>query len=525
MKVQFIDATQAAALIPDHSTVGIDGFIGFCLADDILGEIEQRFIRESHPNHLSVVNVAGLGGDGKNRGINHFAHPGLMRRFLCSNLSLAPKIYPLIMDNAFPTFMIPQGILADMMRSIAAGKPGVISKVGLQTFVDPRLDGGRVNDAAKMAGEDHVVELLEHNGETYLFYPSFPIDVAIIKGSCADEDGNISIEKEAIHIDQLEMAAAARNSGGIVMVQVDEIVPRGSIHPQKVTVPGCFVDYVIKGAPGNTGQHFIGDGKAVPSWCGDERVPFDKIEPMEFGLHKIICRRGSQEIHHGDFINLGIGIPMGVSEILNEEGCIDQVTLSIESGVTGGVPAPGLATGAAYNPVAILKQPDIFDIYDGGGIDFTGVGAAEIDRHGNVNVSKFAGKVTGPGGFINITQGAKTLCFMGTFTAGGAEIRIEDGALHIVREGKYIKFKNEVEHVTFSGHYAKEREDQKVFYITERAVFALRPEGMTLLEIAPGVDLEQDILNQMEFRPIIASDLKEMDPRLFHPEPLGLHLT
>ena len=523
MPAKFISAGEAAELIKDGSTVAIDGFIGFCLADDILGNIEERFIRDGHPRDLSVVNVAGLGGDGRDRGINHFAHRGLMRRFLCSNLSLAPKLYPLIMDNTFPTFMMPQGVLSHMMRAIASHKPGVITKVGTKTFVDPRIDGGKVNDAAENSGEN-IVELLDLHGSEYLFYPAFPIDVAIIKGSIADRDGNISIEKEAIHIEQFEMAAAARNSGGIVMVQVDRIVDHGGIHPQMVTVPSTLVDYVIQGTPGNTGQHFIPDQDFVPSWCGDEKIPFGDIKPLPLDTHKVICRRACMEVRAGDFMNLGIGIPMNVSEVLNEEGVIEHISSSIESGVTGGVPAPGIATGAAYNPVAIIKQPDIFDFYDGGGIDFACLGAAEIDMHGNVNVSKFAGKVTGPGGFINITQGAKTVCFLGTFTAGKSEINVKDGGIDIVREGKYIKFKKNVEHITFSGEYSIEKGNQNVFYITERAVFKLTGKGLTLIEIAPGIDIEKDILPFMEFTPVISDELRTMDKRLFLPEKMSLEI-
>lgn len=523
MSAKFISAKDAACLIRDNSTVAVDGFIGFCLADDILGEIEQRFINENHPKDLSVVNVAGLGGDGKDRGINHFAHRGLMRRFLCSNLSLAPKLYPIIMDNCFPAFMMPQGVLSHMMRAIASHKPGVITKVGTKTFVDPRIDGGKVNEAAENSNES-IVELLNLNGSDYLFYPAFPIDVAIIKGSTADKDGNISLESEAIHIEQFEMAAAARNSGGIVMVQVDRIVECGDIHPREVTVPSTLVDYVILGKPENTGQHFIPGQDFVPSWCGDEKIPFGDIKPLPLDIHKVICRRACMEIKAGDFMNLGIGIPMNVSEVLNEEGVIQQVSSSIESGVTGGVPAPGLATGAAYNPTAIIKQPDIFDFYDGGGIDFACLGAAEIDMHGNVNVSKFSGKVTGPGGFINITQGAKTVCFLGTFTAGRSNINIKNGCLDIVQEGSYIKFKKNVEHITFSGEYSIEKDNQTVFYITERAVFKLTEQGLTLIETAPGIDISKDILPFMEFVPIISENLRTMDSRLFHPEKMGLEL-
>ena len=535
MTARFITAKEAADLIRDRWTVGIDAFIGFCLADDILGEIEERFLREGHPRDLSVLNVAGIGGDGKGRGINHFAHEGLMRRFLCSNLSLANRMYPLIMENRVPTYMIPQGVLSHMMRAVAAGDKAVISQVGMKTFVDPRVDGGRINRAAaEIAPEDaYVIETIDIKGEEYLYYPAVPLDACIIKGSIADDAGNISIEKEAIHIEQYEMAAATRNAGGKVFVQVDGRVPVGTIHPQKVTVPANMVDYVIVGTPGNTGQHFIDDpkilgaqqGRHVASWCGDVRIPFEDIRPMPFGLPKIICRRGLFEMSKGDFINLGIGISMDVSAVLNEEGRIDDVSSSIESGVVGGVPAPGIATGAAYNPTAMLKQPDIFDFYDGGGIDFAALGAAEIDAMGNVNVSRFAGKVTGPGGFINISQGAKKVCFMGTFTAGKQDIRLEDGRLRIVKDGPYIKFVNRVDHITFSGEYslAKARK-QKVLYITERAVFELREEGVTLIEIAPGADLQRDILDKMEFVPVIADDLALMDSRLFREERMEIEL-
>lgn len=524
MAVKFINAQEAANIIKDNSTVAVDAFISFCLADDILGEIENRFINEGHPHSLSVVNVAGIGGDGKDRGINHFAHKGLMRRFLCSNLSLANKVYPLIMENAFPCFMIPQGVLSHMMRAIASRKPGVITEVGMKTFVDPRVDGGCINDAAK-ASDDRPVQIITLNGSDCLFYPAFSIDVAIIKGTKADRKGNISLEKEAMHLEQLEMATAARNTGGIVMVQVDEIVESGELHPQMVTVPSTLVDYVILGSPENTGQHFIEDlPKPVNSWCGDEKIQLEEIKSMPLGVEKIICRRAALEISEDSFINLGIGVPMNVSNVLNEEGLINKVSASIESGVMGGVPAPGIATGAAYNPDAILKQPDMFDFYDGGGIDYACLGSAEIDMHGNVNVSRFAGKVPGPGGFINITQGAKNVCFMGTFTAGKSDIRIEDGRLNIVKDGPHIKFKENVDHITFSGENSIDKGRQHIVYITERAVFELTPGGVVLTEIAPGADLDKDILDKMEFKPIISSELKLMDERLFRDEVMGMTL-
>lgn len=524
MTVKFINAKEAAAVIKDGSTVAIDAFISFCLADDILGEIESRFINEGHPRSLSVVNVAGIGGDGKNRGINHFAHKGLIRRLLCSNLSLANKMYPLIMDGSIPCFMIPQGVLSHMMRAIASGKPGVITQVGMKTFVDPRVDGACINDTAK-ACEDRPVELITVKDIEHLFYPAFPIDVAVIKGTIADRKGNISLEKEAMHLEQLEMATAARNSGGIVMVQVDEIVESGDLHPQDVIVPATLVDYVVLGSPENTGQHFIeGLPPVVNSWCGDEKIHLEEIKPLALDPIKVICRRGAMEFTDNAFINLGIGVPMNVSNVLNEEGLIKNVSASIESGVMGGVPAPGIATGAAYNPDAILKQPDMFDFYDGGGIDYACLGAAEMDSHGNVNVSRFAGKVPGPGGFINITQGAKNVCFMGTFTAGRSDIRIENGKINILQDGPHIKFKENVAHITFSGENSLDKGRQNIIYITERAVFRLRPEGFTLTEIAPGADLRKDILDKMEFMPVISENLKLMDERLFRPEVMGLKL-
>ncbi len=524
MSVKFITAKEAAQLIPDNSTVAIDAFISFCLADDILGEIEARFVNEGHPCDLSVVNVAGIGGDGKDRGINHFAHKGLMKKLLCANLSLANKMYPLIMDNSFPCFMIPQGVLSHMMRAIASGKPGIITQVGMKTFVDPRIDGGCINDAARNY-DDKPVELISLKGTDHLFYPAFPIDVTIVKGTKADKKGNISFEKEAMHLEQLEMATAARNSGGIVMVQVDEIVEKGDLHPQNVLIPSTLVDYVILGTPENTGQHFIEElPRTVHSWCGDEKIELEEIKALPLDSVKIICRRGAAEFNEHDFINLGIGVPMNVSNVLNEEGLIDKVSASIESGVMGGVPAPGIATGAAYNPDAILKQPDMFDFYDGGGIDHACLGSAEIDRFGNVNVSRFAGKVPGPGGFINITQGAKNVCFMGTFTAGKSDIRINNGKIEIIEDGPHIKFKKDVAHITFSGENSFEKGKQKIIYITERAVFTLTEKGLTLIEIAPGADLEKDIISKMEFRPHISEDLKLMDERLFRPEVMNLKL-
>lgn len=501
-------------MIPDGGTVALSGFIGFGLAEEILCAMEESFQTKGHPRGINLVSVAGLGGDGKTRGFNHFGRKGMVGRLYASNLSMAGRLAELIQKDAFPAYLVPQGVLAQMFRAIAGGKPGVVTQVGLHTFVDPRVDGAKVNDAAKSQG-DEVVQLLPLNGKEYLFYPAFPVNAAVIKGNTADEDGNISCEKEALSLEQYEMAAAAKNSGGIVIAQVEQIVESGSIHPKKVVVPGNMVDYLVLATGENGRQQFALNQPYEPSWSGDAKTQLDQIQPMEEGIRKIIARRAAEEIRDGDFVNLGIGIPDGISRVLNEEGRIDSVTMSVESGVIGGVSAPGLGTGAAYNPQAIIRQPDMFDFYDGGGIDFACLGGAQFDRNGNVNVSKFNGKVTGPGGFINITQNAKRVCFVGTFTAGNLEVEIAEGKLQIVREGSIKKFVRQVEQITFSGEYSLEESKQQVLIITERAVFELTKGGLQLLEIAPGIDLKKDVLDQMEFEPMISKELRFMKTELF----------
>lgn len=514
MKQKVITGREAAGLIPDGGTVALSGFIGFGLAEEVLCAVEELFLETGHPRGINLMSVAGLGGDGKGRGFNHFGHPGMVGRLYTSNLSKADKLACLIDKNAFPAYLIPQGILAEMFRAIAGKKPGVVSKTGLHTFVDPRIEGARANKAAYDAAEK-VVEVIRLRGEEYLFYPAFPVDVAVIKGTVCDEQGNLACGKEALRLEQFEMAAAAKSSGGLVIAQVEEIVKSGSIHPKQVVVPGSLIDYVVLAQGENKRQQFAIEKPYEPSWAGNAKAVLEEMEPMEPGIRKVIARRAAREIEDGDFVNLGIGMPDGVSRVLHEEGRIDKVILSVESGVIGGVPAGGLALGAAYNPEAILPQSDMFALYDGGKIDVACLGGAQFDAEGNVNVSKFNGRVTGPGGFINITQNAKKVCFIGSFTAGGLKVGIHDERLFIEKEGSVRKFCREVEQITFSGKSAMEQVHQTVVIVTERAVFHLTPKGLMLTEIAPGIDLEKNILEQMEFRPLISEDLKSMDPALF----------
>lgn len=509
-----ISAAEAAALIGDGMTVAVDGFIGFSLAEDILCEMEERFLREGHPRDLRLVNVAGLGGDGCRRGINHFAHRGMLSRLLCSNLSLANAIYPHISAGDFALFMAPQGVMSHMMRAIAGKKPGVLTSVGLRTFVDPRRDGCRMNQKAWESGEE-VVQLVELAGQEQLFFPAFPLDVCIIKGSTADADGNISMEKEAFLLEQYEMAAAAHNSGGLVLAQVDQLAPAHTMNAKDVVVPGCLVDYIVVGREENSRQQFVTEERWVEAFTGRVRIPLEGLPPVPPDIKKVMARRAAAEIKDGDFVNFGIGVPTLITNVLTEEKRLERVTLSIESGTIGGAPQGGLLTGAAYNADAMIKQPDIFDLYDGGGIDVACLGGAEFDREGNVNVSRFGEKIPGPGGFINISQGAKKVCFMGSFTAGESEIRLEGGRLRIIKDGNIRKFRQAVGHITFSGEYSNQKGTQQVLYITERAVFRLTPDGLLLCEIAPGADLRRDILEKMEFTPLIAPDLREMDAALF----------
>jgi len=402
-----------------------------------------------------------------------------------------------------------------MFRDIAARKPRTITTVGLQTFVDPRLEGGRVNARTT----EPMVELVQFDGREYLAYKTFPIDVAILRGTTADEDGNITMEREALTLESQAQAMAVKSSGGIVMVQVERVVQRGTLNPKQVVIPGVLVDAVVVGHQDRHWQTFA--EVYNPSFSGETKVPMASVPPLEMSARKIIARRAAFELRPQATVNLGIGMPEGIASVANEEGVLDMVTLTAEPGVIGGMPAGGLNFGAAYNPQAIIFQPAQFDFYHGGGLDVAFLGLAQVDRAGNLNVSKFGPKLAGAGGFIDITQNAKKVVFAGTFTAGGIDVAVEDGRLKIRQEGRAMKFVRDVEQVTFSGTYAVERR-QPVLYITERCVFELFPGGLKLIEVAPGVDVEKDILALMAFTPIVGEDVRLMDARIFGEPPMGL---
>ncbi len=513
---KIISAEEAVKLIKDNQTLCISGFGATANTEEILIALEQRFVQTGSPRNLSVMHGAGI-GDKKDSGMNHFAHEGLIKKVYCGHIGLAPKLGQLVADNKVECYMIPQGVVIQTVQAIAGKKPGVITHVGLRTFCDPRVEGCRANSISK----EEVVKLIEIEGKEYLFYKARPVDVAIIRGTTADEFGNITIEKEAVQMEIFHIAQAARASGGIVIAQVERIASRGSLHPKNVIVPGVIVDYIVVAKPENHWQTMV--TLYNPAYSGEIRVPVDSLPRMELDERKVIAKRAAMLLTPNASVNLGVGVPEGVANVAAEEGVADQLTLSIEAGTIGGIPAAGLDIGSSTNPDAIISQLHQFDYYDGGGLDITYLGLAEVDQYGNLNVSKFSGRVVGPGGFINISQSAKKVAFCGTFTAGGLKTEIKDGKLNIVQEGRNKKFKKNVEQITFSGQYAIES-GQQIFYITERAVFQLAQEGLVLIEIAPGVDLEKDVLAQMEFRPVISPDLKLMDGNLFLDKPMNLKL-
>ena len=510
-----VTADDAIRRIPNGATV----LVNPSPMEEVLPAFRRVFEASGGPRDLTVVFAAGLGPFGPEaRGMNHVAVPGMLKRVVAGHIGLNHRLVRMVAEDAVECYILPQGVLAQLYREIAAKRPGVITTVGLDTFVDPRIDGGKMN-ARTRAAED-LVNLIHLDGEEYLHYKSFPVHAGILRATTADPHGNLTHEDEPWLMECMEVAMAAKNSGGIVIAQVERLSETPA-DPRHVRVPGSFIDYVVVAQSREAHPHtlFV---EHDPALTGQQDVPLEQlIHTLPLGIEKVICRRAAAELGPGMSVNLGIGIPQGVAAVAFEEGLFEQITMNTELGVIGGVPTGGKNFGPARNPSAFISQPQMFDFYDGGGLDVTCLGLAQADREGNVNVSKLGARIIGCGGFINLSQGAKQIVFCGEFRAGGFDGGIENGKLVIRREGSTAKFLGAVEQITFSGKRAR-RLGHNAMFITERCVFRLVPEGLLLAEVAPGIDIQRDILDQMEFRPIVPDAVPLMQAGIFDGATMGM---
>lgn len=520
-KTKFITAKEAVSLIKPEDTIAISGFIGMGHPEELTYELENRFLETGEPNDLTVVWASSQSNTKDRIGCDRFSHPGFVKRAIVGHIGMQYHLSGMAENNEFEAYNLPLGVLVHILRAKGGRKPCITTPVGLGTFVDPRETGGKLNQKTVENGPDYV-SVVEIDGKEYLQYKTFDINVAFIRGTTADTRGNITMEHEAILLEALEYAAAARASGGIVICQVERICDAGCLKPQDIRVPGVMVDYVVQTSDVNKFHRQTYNIPYEPGLSGEIKVPVDNLPSEELGIRKVIARRAAMELIPGAIVDLGVGIPASIGLIAAEEGLGDEMTMVVECGIIGGSPLSGLEFGTAYNPEAMMTQPSQFDLFDGGLIDLAVLGLAELDQYGNVNASKFGPRIYGCGGFINIAQNCKTMVFAGTLTAGGLKVEIQHGKLTIIQEGKNKKFVPLVGHKTFSGDQAR-KTGQNVLYVTERAVFKLNDEGLVLIEIAPGVDLQKDVLDQIDFEVEVSKELKLMDERIFKDEVMGIY--
>jgi propionate CoA-transferase len=521
-KPRVLAASDAVALIPDGAIVTVSSSSGLGCPDAVLEALGVRFDREGHPRNLTSLHPIAAGDMWGVKGIDHIAKPGCLARVLAGSYPSGPSsaspplIWRMIREDAVPAYNVPSGILFDLHREAAAKRPGVLTKVGMDTFVDPAREGCAMN--AKASAEP-IVSRVRFADEDWLFFPTITPNVAIIRATTADERGNLSYEHEGGILGPLDQALAVRNNGGLVIAQVKRLAAAGSLRPHDVVVPGILVDVIVV-APE---QKQTTNTPYDPAISGEIFQPLSSFETPPFGVAKVIARRVAQELRDGDAVNIGFGISANVPRILIEEGRHGAVTWVIEQGAVGGVPLLDFQFGCASNAEAIVPSPQQFTYFQGGGFDMSLLSFLQIDRHGSVNVSKLGARphvTAGAGGFVDITARAKKIVYSGYFTAGAA-LEIYAGALRIEREGKIKKLVEAVEQVSFSGPRAV-AQGQEVLYVTERCVMRLERKGVTVVELAPGVDLKRDVLDQAGFRLAVAESLATMDGRLFHPEPFGL---
>lgn len=483
--------------------------------------LEKRFLETGSPKNLTAIWNASQSNGSAQVGCDRLAHPGLVKRLVASHTGLQKHMVEMAANNEVEVFNFPLGVMLHLCRAKAGKKPCIVTPVGLGTFVDPRIEGGKMNQAARDSGADYV-SVVEVDGQEYLQYKTFDYDVVLLRGTTADEHGNISMEKRSNDAGGRIHGFCGKASGGIVIAQIERVVKAGTLHPRQVKLPGVAVDYIVKCSDVEKFHRQTYSYVYEPAFSGECKVPLDSIGTEPLDQRKIIARRAVFEAHKGALLNLGIGIPASVSSVAAEEKVSDELMMTVEPGIYGGVPVSGQDFGCTYNAEAIIDQGFQFDFYDGGGIDLSVLGMAELDKEGNVNTTKFGPRITGPGGFIDIAQNTKTVVFTGTLTTGGLKIKTGNGKLEIVQEGKFKKLLSAVEQISFSGQQAKKM-GQKVLYVTERAVFEMRPEGLTLTEIAPGIDLKTQVLDLIDFEPVIADDLKLMDERIFYDKPMNIY--